>query len=395
MKDGEPSEMVGILPVGALGVALFFHLTRQLEATDHHVCFIERAGSLHSQEQRGAGSLSIAYEGAVHAVPCAQVCRPGLLACAKADDLPAIILVCTQSDQVLPVITNFVELLERLFAAEGLEAAIARLPVLVLCSNGIYHQRVRRFLVETLEESTLYGRLPDLWSHPMGSIVGKLMRGVTMQTGQRQGQGPEAIYQPGPSGLTRLAGGELDDRRRCGRLLQRYGGKIEIVEEHSPTRVEFDKALINLFANLLGQFKAIDESGNFRAVRVRDIFPEPDSPETRELAHHVMAVGRAVQAYRADEDFEAIYHAAVSVMLGAWDHVPSSIKWIEGQLRAGTLTPHVTPTEKWLLEPLIQYASTAGLEESTRYFIELIRRVEARFSLAIEARKMSAHADQP
>jgi hypothetical protein len=63
--------------------------------------------------------------------------------------------------------------------------------------------------------------------------------------------------------------------------------------------------------------------------------------------------------------------------------VPSSLKWIEAHLEAGTLRAEITPTEKWLLEPLIQYASTAGLEDSVRYFTQLIRTVEARMANAI------------
>ena len=67
--------------------------------------------------------------------------------------------------------------------------------LLVLCNNGIHHLRVRRFLVEALEESTLYGRLPDLWSEVMGRIVGKLLRGIAIQPGQRDGHGggPDAV----------------------------------------------------------------------------------------------------------------------------------------------------------------------------------------------------------
>jgi hypothetical protein len=373
---------VGILPVGSLGAGFFFHLTRGLDLIDGTVRFIERSGSPSGQALRAEGTLCIANEGVIHRVPTEGICQPDLLACAKSGWLPEILLVCTQSDRILPVITNFVELLERLHAAEGLDAAVSRLPLIVLCSNGIYHLRVRRFLVEALEESTLYGRLPDLWSEPMGRIVGKLLRGVTIQTGQREGHGAGAIYKPGPRGRTRLAGGDPGNRRRCGEVLQGLGGWFEVVENDTPTRVELDKALVNLFGNLLGQLKAIDETGMFRVLRVRDILPEPESAETRELAHHVVAVGRAVHAYRPKEDFETLYRAAMQVARGPLDHIPSSIQWIETQLRAGTLEAQIAPTEKWLLDPLIRYASTAGLEESARYFTELIRRIEERLSWA-------------
>jgi hypothetical protein len=375
---------VGILPVGALGVGFFFHLTRGLEAIDGNVRFIERSGSPSAQALRTQSALRIATETGPRMVSTDGVCQPDLLDCAKMESLPEIVLVCTQSDQVLPVITSFVELLEWLHSSDGLDPAVARLPLLVLCSNGIYHLRVRRFLVEALEESTLYGRLPDLWSEPMGRIVGKLLRGVTIQTGQREGYGADATYRPGPRGRTRLAGGDPANRRRCGEVLQRLGGWFDVVENDPPTRVELDKALVNLFGNLLGQLKAIDETGSFHLLKVRDVLPEPESAETRELAHHVIAVGRAVHAYRPDEDFETLYRAAMQVARGPLEHVPSSIQWIETQLRAGTLEARIAPTEKWLLDPLIRYASTAGLDESARYFTELIGRIEERLARVIE-----------
>jgi hypothetical protein len=384
MSDHVRHGTVGILPVGALGVGYFFHLTRGLEAIGGKVRFIERSGSPSAQALRSQGALRIATKDSTHMVSTEDVCQPDLLSCAKSRWLPEIVLVCTQSDQILPVITHFVELLEWLHATDGLDAGVTRLPLLVLCSNGIYHLRVRRFLVEALEESSLYGRLPDLWSEPMGRIVGKLLRGVTIQTGQREGHGADATYRPGPQGRTRLAGGDPINRRRCGEVLKGLGGWFEVVESDSPTRVELDKALVNLFGNLLGQLKAIDETGAFRLLKVRDILPNPESPEARELAHHVIAVGRAVQAYRADEDFETLYRAAMQVALGPLDHVPSSIQRVETQLRAGTLEAHIAPTEKWLLDPLIRYASTAGLDESARYFTKLIGRIEERLSRALK-----------
>ncbi|MEA3211170.1 MAG: hypothetical protein QOE70_4227 [Chthoniobacter sp.] len=392
MNDRVRHGTVGILPVGALGVGFFFHLTRGLDAMDERVCFIERSGSTSAEALRTEGALRIAVEGGVRRVPAERACRPGLLACAESGWLPEVLLVCTQSNQILPVITNFVELLEWLHAAEGIDAAVAGLPLLVLCSNGIYHLRVRRFLVEALEESTLYGRLPDLWSEPMGRIVGKLLRGVTIQTGQREGHGAGAIYRPGPPGRTRLAGGEPAHRRRCGGVLQSLGGWFEVAEDETPTRVEFDKALINLFGNLLGQLQAIDEAGAFRLLQVGDILPEPDSAETRELARHVIAVGRAVHAYRPEEDFETLYRSAMGAARGPLGHVPSSLQWIETQLRAGTLEARITPTEKWLLDPLIRYASTAGLDESTRYFTGLIGRIEERLVRAIAAQAVGQPA---
>ena len=388
---------VGILPAGALGVGFFYHLSRKLEAKDRKVFFLSRSDSRLGKALLEKGALRIEAEGGVREVPCEGVVREPLLAGAQAGWLPEFVIICTQSDQILSVVTEFVELLEWLHGRFGLTDAVDRLPIVVLSSNGIYYQRVRRYLVEALEESMLYGRLPDLWDGAMARIVGKLLRGVTMQTAQRDGDGAEALYRPGPPGLTQLAGGDIEHRNRCREVVTQLGGNFKQAAHESPTRAEFDKALINLFANLLGQFKAIDEQGNFHPAKVGEILPQPEDPETRELARHVVAVGRAVNAYKADEDFEPIYRTAMTIVRGPLEHVPSSIKWIEAQLRAGTLKPEITPTEKWLLEPLIQYASTAGLEDSTHYFKDLIARLQARFALAIEvaARGASAPAVVP
>lgn len=380
---------VGILPVGALGVGFFYHLTDGLRRLDGVVSFIDRAGSASGRALRAEGSVCVAAADGLRRLPAGQICRPRLLECAESGWLPEILLVCAQSDQLLSVLANVVELLERLHAADGLDAAVSQLPLLVLCSNGIYHQRVRRYLVEALEESTLYGRLPELWSEPMGRIVGKLLRGVTIQTGQREGHGAAAVYRPGPRGRTRLTGGEPEHRRRCGELLQALGGWFEILDDASPTRAEFDKALVNLFGNLLGQCQAIDDDGALHVLKVREILPEGGSPETRDLAFHVIAVGRAVRAYRPEEDFETLYRTALEIARGPLEHVPSSIRWLETQLRAGTLEPRLGPTEKWLLDPLIRYASTAGLPDSAQYFTELIGRLEGRLALAVKRRASS------
>src|SRR5258708_5348978 len=124
---------VGILPVGALGVGFFFYLTGELGAMEEKVSFIERAGSGTGRALRKEGTLYIGTPGGLQRLPALRVCRPDLLACAEAGWLPEVLLVCTRSDQILSVVANFVELLEWLCASDGLKAALAQLPLLVLC----------------------------------------------------------------------------------------------------------------------------------------------------------------------------------------------------------------------------------------------------------------------
>lgn len=376
---------VGIVPAGALGVAFYYHLTRELRQIDEKVVFLSRVGSGSADALRQRGSLRIAHGGEVHDVRDPALFAPDLLSGAEAGFIPEVLLVCTQPDQLLGGIANAVRLIEFLHQRGGLDAA-AEFPALVLCSNGIYFQRVRQFFIEKLEESTLLGRLPDLWPAVMPRLVGRLMRGVTIQTGQREGAGADAIYRPGPLGITRLAGGDPALRERVAALLAERGGWFEPAgQTASPTRVEFDKALINLAVNLLGQLHAIDDAGRFRLLTIREILAEEGTAETRELAQRVIEIGRAVHAYSPDDDFEVIYEEILASAREHLDHVPSSLQWIEQELRRGTLQPRLTPTEVWLLDPLIRYAHAAGLEDAAHFFEQLTRRVERRLGLAITA----------
>ncbi|MDQ3621089.1 MAG: hypothetical protein M3463_01160 [Verrucomicrobiota bacterium] len=374
---------VGILPAGALGVAFFFHLTRGLRAVDGRVCFLERRGSASGRALREGALLRVAAAGRTETVKDPEIWRPDLLACSQAGWLPEIALVCTQPDQLLGVITSYVRLIEQLALSGSIDDAAAQLPALVLCSNGIYFQRVRQFFVERLEEATLLGRLPDLWPERMPRIIGCLLRGVTIQTGQREGSGPEAIYRPGAPGRTRLAGGDEAKRQRCAAVLAELGGLFEVAGHSSPTRVEFDKALVNLTANLLGQLQAIDDHGRLRLLTIREIMATENDQQIRELARHVIDVGLAVRAYGPEEEFEPLYGTVLEMVRQNLDHVPSSLQWIESQLRRGELRPKLTPTESWLIEPLIRYAHAAGLEEAAHYFEQLTRRVEQRLALAV------------
>ena len=372
---------LGILPAGALGVAFFHHLTGGLTRLDGGVCFLEREGSASGAALRASGVLRIGGE----SIDVARLVKPDLPACFAAGWLPEIVLVCTQPDQLLGMMKTIVRLIERVHSAGALDEAVSELPVFVLCSNGIYFQRVRQYFIELIEEAITFGRLPELWPERMPRIVGKLLRGVTIQTGQREGNGAEAIYRPGRRGRTLLAGGDAANRARVAELGSALGGWFEVAAHPSATRVEFDKALINLCANLLGQLRAIDDAGKFRALTVREILENEGSGETRELSRHVIAVGRAVGVYAAEEDFEAIYEQMMDGERGVLDHVPSSLQWIEQQLRRGTLAARLTPTEQWLLEPLIRYAYAGGLDEAAYYFERLTHRVEERLALAAKA----------
>ena len=371
---------IGILPAGALGVGFFFHLTRSLAEDDGRVFFVGRAESQSAEALRHAGELRVATEAGIQRIPAAHCLRGDLLELFEQRALPEVLLVCTNPDQLSAVLRSIVRLLECM--NDRGELAELDLPILALASNGIYFQRLRQQFVELLEEATLLGRLPDLWPEFMPRIVGRLLRGVTIQTGLRDGSGAAAVYYPGRRGITRLAGGGERARERAADLLRGRGGWFEAAVQSSATRLEFDKAMVNLAANLLGQFHAIDRHGRFTPLRVREIVTQANEPELRELARHVFEVGRAVKAYRPGEDFDEVFARMLQTNHEHDDHIPSSLQWLGLRLRQGTLEPKLTPTEEWLLDPLIRYAHAAGLHGAGSFFEELKKRAVANLGLA-------------
>jgi hypothetical protein len=366
-------QAIGILPAGALGVSLFYHLTRELREIRGDVYFIARTGSASAKELSHERKLRVADEKGTHEIDAAELLKPDLLSCAVAGELPEVLVVCPNPDQLLGVITDIVQLLEKAYERGELEQL--PMPAVVLSSNGIYYQRLRQIFIEKLEEATLLGRLPDLWPDIMPKIVGRFLRGVTIQTGLREGTGAGAVYRPGPRGITRLAGGDQGVRERCCEMLASRGAWVELALNSSATRLEFDKGIINLATNLLGQLYAIDETGRFTPLRVEQILTPEREPEVRKLASEVFAVGQAVRAYAKTDEFEQIYRPLRETLDLHRAHVPSSLQWVGLRLRTGQLAGELTPTENWLLEPLIRYARSAGLEQSAEYFESLKHRL--------------------
>jgi hypothetical protein len=265
----------------------------------------------------------------------------------------------------------------------------SRLPLLVLCSNGIYFQRIRRSFIELLEESTLLGRLPDLWPDLMPPIIGRLMRGVTIQTGLRRGAGASAVYLPGPSGRTVLAGGDPAARAAATLRLARCGGWYEDAREVPATRVEFNKALVNLAINVFGQLAAIDDAGRFRVLTVGEIGSPDRHARILELVRAVLLVGQSVGVFRRDESADALFRETLEAMVPAAGHVPSSLQWLQQQISSGTLGSGLTPTEQWLLRPLQHYARSLGDAGAINYFEGIEREL-----VAAMARAMSAQAER-
>jgi hypothetical protein len=365
---------VGILPVGALGAAYFHHLTAGLTRLDDgRVFFVRRSGSSSGAAE---GTLRFAAGEGVRPLPAAAFVRPELPVLAAEDRLPEALLVVAGTDQLLGVLDSCVRAVEVVHARGLLSAEAADdappLPLVMLASNGIYFLKMRQMFVERLEESTLFGRLPDLWPDLMSRLVGRLLRGVTVQSGLRDGDGPEAIYRPGPPGRTRICGGDARSRRRLADLLAGMGGRFEAVESAPPTRIEFEKAVLNLCYNLLGLREAVGADGRFRQLTLAEIMTTAVEPTARLLAGHVFRIGQAVRAYGADDDFETdVFAGVLQPLATTGGHVPSSLQYVASLVKSGRWTPHIPPTEAWLLDPLVRCGRSAGLDESVAFLEDL------------------------
>ncbi len=372
---------IGILPAGALGVGFFYHLSGKLKQLDG-VYLLERQGSKSAKALRKDGKINIDTPEGIESLSTEEILKPDLLTCYQSGFLPEVVLICPNPDQLLSTITTIVELLILVYEQGQLSSPNESLPLFVLASNGIYFQRFRQIFIEKIEEATLFARLPDLWPDLIPQIVCRLLRGVTIQTGLRIGSGGKTIYQPGPKGRTQIAGGNAATRSRCTNILTERGAWFEEAANSSATRLEFDKALVNLMVNLLGQLLAIDSQGHFQILTVGEILDSAYQSRIRELVDRVFRVGQMVKVYDLQEDVEVIYDLAITSAQKHADHIPSSLQWIDMNLRNGTLQPQMTPTESWLIEPLIRYAKASGLEDAANYFQQLKDELVDKLTLA-------------
>jgi hypothetical protein len=381
-KESEAISSIGILPPGALGVAFFFHLTQKLEMLARAPVFFGLAGSKSFRSLAEAGFLNIRDDEMIHRLPVGHLLISDLGTSYQFGRLPSIILVATNPDQLFQVIDEMIGLLERMARDEVIDQEPMRFPRFIFCSNGIYFQRLRQVFLEKLEESILLGRLPDLWPSLMPRVVGRLIRGVTIQPGLRDGDGAAAIYRPGHSAVTRIAGGDETDRKDCVTQLAKTGARFELVADQSATRIEFDKAIVNLTGNLLGIIYSTNSQGIFSPLTIGEIFSDSNREDIRQLAEVVLRIGKSVKAYRADEPLERILEDLDRTAKTHRDHLPSSLQYVSLLLSHGKLTGECTPTEEWLLRPLIKYAEAADLRESAVYLQNLRERLVQKLTAA-------------
>ena len=170
----------------------------------------------------------------------------------------------------------------------------------------------------------------------------------------------------------------LEEPSRCGR-----GAWFENAVGVSPTRLEFEKAIANLTANLLGLLYAFGADGTFARLTINEIIDSRHEDDIRELVKKIFEVGRAIKVFAPSDSFEDIFEHVLKNLRRVGSHVPSSLQSVELQLEAGTLEAKFPPTETWLIDPLIRYARSAQLGEAVTYFEGLRATLIAKLEQAV------------
>ncbi|MBC2606680.1 hypothetical protein [Pelagicoccus albus] len=375
-----PNEKIGILPAGALGVAFAAHLSSGFQNSEG-IFFLPRSDSKSLKYPQIEYELLLETANGVESVKTPPSVLPPLPE--LEGEPPGIILAGPMPDQLFCVLRDLVEWLTQTTSRFDLDTAVENSPILVMTSNGIYFQRLRRYFLEILEEAEMLGSLPDLWPDKMPILVGKLLRGVTIQTGLRKGSGSQAIYRPGPSGRTTLVGGDAEVREAVRAHLQRKGMLVSANNQANPTRIEFDKATVNLAGNLFGQILSIDEDGAFQKITIAETHQLLPPSRMQRLVETLVSIGKAVRAYpsnyQSSESFEFLEKATAEHA----SHVASSVQLLEARINDRSLRAELPPTEAWLLEPLLNFARAKNLEEEEAFLTSLKEQLITAFKRAI------------
>ena len=117
-------------------------------------------------------------------------------------------------------------------------------------------------------------------------------------------------------------------------------------------------------------------------LALREILSRIGESAVRDLVRRVVEIGRAVRAYGPKEDIAEIGDTVFQNLQRHGEHVPSSLQWLSLRLKRGEAITDLSPTELWLLDPLMYYARSAGLIEALNYFESLRSRLREKLAKA-------------
>jgi long-chain acyl-CoA synthetase len=378
---------LGVHPPGALGVAFFVHAAGE--------CFIGRAGDGITQPLKKAGGFNLDDQGKLRRIAMGPRIFGNLLEAEARGGLPELLLVCCNPDQVGLFTGELTRFLENLAERQRLRdrADIRRaVPIILVLPNGILSEQTLHTYQDQLHEAVLMRRLPDLGDDMQADLLGRVVRGVSLQAGGRRGNGPHAVYLLERKGSVVFAGGGEYERQRIAAILTAHGYPFTHAANVPGTRIEFDKAMISIVLNVGGLIHAVTGDGELTDLRMGDLCKDPTKADfVSEVTRAVFDVGKASGAYPPELTYDEVWAVHRATILAHAMHVTSSLKMFRDALASGLQSLQLFSNEEWILTPLARYAAKAGLVEDEALFNTLKRQVQASMARAIRRRDQDAH----
>jgi len=381
LRSGE----LGVHPPGALGVAFFVHAGAER--------FIGRSGDGITGLLKEAGALKLVDGDALRMVPLRGKIAANLLEADAREQMPELLLVCCNPDQLGDFTAEVVRFLESLAERGRLRSADdvrGNVPILLLPPNGVLFEEALRIFDEQLHASLLMERLPGVTPPVVEALMDRVVRGISLQAGDRRGYGAETVYLLERKGSIVFAGGGDRERERIESILSAHGYPFTHARGVPATRIEFDKAMISIVINVGGLIHTVKPDGELIDLRMGDLCKDESKTEfVHQVARAVFDVGKAAGAYPSDALFESVWAKHRDTILAHAGHVTSSLKQFRDALAQGFKDVKLFSNEEWILTPLARYAAKAGLKEEEALFRRLRREVQASMARAIRFRDRS------
>ena len=382
MKRSSPvfhEGQLGVHPPGALGVAFFIHARAE--------CFIGRSGDGITQPLKDAGALNLDDGGTIRSIPLRNRVLANLLEADALNQMPELLLVCCNPDQLGPFtgeMTRFLESLAQRGRLRSLEDIRREVPILLILPNGVLAEQTLQTYEEQLRESALMERFPGLTEEMHNALLARVVRGISLQAGGRRGSGAETIYALERKGAIVFAGGGEFERERVEAILKAHDYPFTHARGVPGVRIEFDKATISIVLNVGGLIHTVKPDGQLIDLRMGDLCKDPAMSDfVSRVTRAVFNVGKAVGAYPPDAAYEEIWAVHRATILAHSGHVTSSLKTFRDALARGMRGVTLFANEEWILTPLARYAAKAGLSSEEALFNSLRRRVQEAMAKAI------------
>ena len=373
---------LGIHPAGALGVGFFIHAGAE--------SLIGRGGDGITQPLKELGSLRLKDGEALREVSLKNRIFANLLEADALERMPELLFVCCNPSQ-LPLmtgeLTRYAENLAERGRLRSLEDIRRNMPILLILPNGILSEFTMQAYADQLTESMLMDRLPGVTEEMNQALLDRIVRGISLQAGGREGSGADTVYRLEKKGMLIFAGGGAAERERIEAILTAHDYPFRHARDVPGTRIEFDKAMISIVLNVGGLIHTVEPSGELLDLRMGDLCKDSSKDQfVEQVSRAVFDVGRAIDAYAPDAAYDDVWADHRATIMKFAGHVTSSLKSFRDALGTGLKTVSLFSNEEWILAPLAAYAAKAGLAEEEALFKNLKLQVQQSMARAIRYR---------